>query len=287
MRRVLILGAKGTLGGQLRKLYPDGAAWDREEIDAADFAALGRAIASLDPAPEAVINCIAFNDVDGAEDRPQQAFLLNGELPGRLARLAAGAGIPVVHYSTNYVFDGGKGDYDETDAPAPLSVYGRSKLEGERQVAAAGGEWYVVRTAVIFGARGESDLSKRSFVELMLDLASRRDTVQAVEDEVNSVTYAPDLAAATARLLESRPGAGIYHLSNAGAASWYDFAREIFLLANKQVRVLPVPSSHFPRKAARPPRAVLNNTRLPLLRGWKEALAEHLGRLAGPQGPPG
>lgn len=276
MRKVLILGAKGMLGGQLRKLYPEGTAWDREEVDATDFASLGRAIASLDPAPEAIINCIAFNDVDGAEDLTEQAFRLNGELPGRLARLAAESGIPFVHYSTNYVFDGVKGEYEETDVPAPLSAYGRSKLEGERQVAAAAGEWYLIRTAVIFGARGESDLSKRSFVELMLDLASRRDTVEAVEDEINSVTYAPDLAAATARLLSSRPGAGIYHLSNSGAASWYDFAREIFRLAGLRVQVLPVSSTRFQRKALRPPKAVLRNTRLPLLRDWKEALAGHL-----------
>ena len=183
------------LGGQLRKLYPEGAAWDREEIDATDFGALGRAIAALQPAPEAIVNCIAFNDVDGAEDDPAGAFLLNAEVPGELARLAAGMGIPLVHYSTNYVFDGGMGEYAETDRPAPLSVYGRSKRGGEERVAAAGGEGYVVRTAVLFGPQGESGLSKRSFVELMLGLAASRDTVEAVQDEVNSVTYAPDLAA--------------------------------------------------------------------------------------------
>ncbi len=276
MRRVLILGAKGMLGGQLRKLYPEGTAWDREEIDATDFAALGRAILALRPAPEAMINCIAFNDVDGAEDNPGGAFLLNAEVPGELARLAAGMGIPLVHYSTNYVFDGERGEYDETGRPAPLSVYGRSKLGGEERVLAAGGEGYVVRTAVLFGPQGASSLSKRSFVELMLGLAATRDRIEAVADEINSVTYAPDLAAATARLLEARPGAGIYHLSNGGEASWCDFAREIFRFSGKAVEVVPVAASRFPRKAARPRRAVLRNTRLPHLREWRDALAEYL-----------
>jgi len=258
------------------KLYPQAIGWDREDVDVLDFAALRKRIADLEPAPDAVINCAAFNDVDGAEDFRERAFALNGDFVGELARFTREAGVPLVHYSSNYVFDGTAGEYAEGDEPAPLSVYGRSKRRGEELLLAAGGQAYVVRTAVIFGPKGESELSKRSFVELMLDLAARRDTIQAVADEINSVTYAPDLAAATRDLMEDAPPAGIYHLVNDGAASWCDFAREIFRIAGREVNVIPVSSATFPRKAARPAKAVLRNTRRPRLRHWTASLADFL-----------
>ncbi|HYW42720.1 MAG TPA: dTDP-4-dehydrorhamnose reductase [Bryobacteraceae bacterium] len=278
MERVLVLGARGTLGGQLMKLYPEAIGWDREEVDVLDFAALRAKVGGLGFVPDAVVNCVAFNDVDGAEDRPEQAFALNADFAGALSRYAKELGVPLVHYSTNYVFDGSRGEYAEADRPAPLSVYGQSKLRGEQRVAEPGGAWYVVRTAVIFGPRGASDLSKKSFVDLMLDLSAKSDTLQAVSDEVNSVTYAPDLAAATRDLLATLPAPGIYHATNSGEASWFDFAREIFRIAGRNVTVLPVSSMLFARKAARPPKAILLNTKLPPIRSWQAALAEFLGR---------
>ena len=278
MERVLVLGARGTLGGQLTKLYPEGIGWDREDVDVLDFPALRAKVRGLGFLPDAVVNCVAFNDVDGAEDRPEQAFALNGEFAGALSRYTKELGVPLVHYSTNYVFDGSRGEYAEEDAPAPLSVYGQSKLRGEQLVGEAGGPCYVVRTAVIFGPKGASDLSKKSFVDLMLDLSAKRETLQVVSDEVNSVTYAPDLAAATRDLLETLPPPGIYHATNSGGASWFDFAQEIFRIAGRKVTVLPVSSTHFPRKAARPPKAILLNTKLAPMRAWQAALAEFLGR---------
>jgi dTDP-4-dehydrorhamnose reductase len=276
--RVLVLGAKGTLGGQIMRLYPEATGWDREDVDVLDASALRARLDGLGFVPDAVVNCVAFNDVDGAEDRPDQAFALNTEFPARLAQWTKQKGVPLVHYSTNYVFDGARGEYRESDAPAPLSAYGRSKWHGEQLLAENGGRWYVVRTAVIFGPKGESELSKKSFVDIMLDLAAKRDTIEAVADEINSLTYAADLAAGTRDLLEAAPPAGIYHVTNGGGASWYDFAREIFRIAGKRTTVLPVPSTRFPRKAKRPPRAVLLNTLLPQLRPWQEALAEFLGK---------
>jgi dTDP-4-dehydrorhamnose reductase len=276
--RVLVLGAKGTLGGQLMRLYPEATGWDREEVDVLDPSALRARLDGLGFVPDAVVNCVAFNDVDGAEDRPDQAFALNTEFPARLAVWTKHKGVPLVHYSTNYVFDGAHGEYRESDAPAPLSAYGRSKWRGEQLVADVGGRWYVVRTAVIFGPKGESELSKKSFVDIMLDLAAKRDTIEAVADEINSLTYAVDLAAGTRDLLAAAPPAGIYHVTNGGGASWYDFAREIFRIAGKSTTVLPVPSTRFPRKAKRPPRAVLLNTLLPPLRPWQEALTDFLGK---------
>jgi dTDP-4-dehydrorhamnose reductase len=276
MKRPLILGAKGTLGGQLLKLYPEATAWDREDVDVLDFPSLRAKVADLPDPPDAIVNCVAFNDVDGAEDHPDRAFALNGDFVGTLAAYARELGLPLVHYSTNYVFDGVQGEYIETDAPSPLSVYGRSKLRGEQLLLAAGGHGCVLRTAVIFGPKGASDLSKKSFVDIMLDLSAKRDTIQAVSDEINSVTYAPDLAAATRDVLERMPAPGIYHTVNSGAASWFDFAREIFRIAGRPVTVLPVASTHFPRKAQRPPKAVLLSTKLPPMRPWTAALADFL-----------
>ena len=258
------------------KLYPEATGWDREDVDVLDFPSLRARVAALDSVPDAVINCVAFNDVDGAEERPQPAFALNEEFPGKLAQFARELAIPLVHYSTNYVFDGVQGDYVETDRPAPLSVYGRSKWGGEQRIAESVGHSYVVRTAVIFGPKGASDLSKKSFVDLMRDLSVKRDTIQAVADEINSVTYAPDLAAATQGLLDRLPEPGIYHVTNSGGASWFDLAGEIFRIAGNTINLLPVPSTHFPRKALRPPKAILHNTKLPELRSWQAALGEFL-----------
>ena len=276
MRKVLVLGAKGTLGGQLMRLYPEAIGWDREDVDVLDAPGLRARLEGLGYRPDAVINCVAFNDVDGAEDRPEQAFALNAEFPGRLAQWTKEKGIPLVHYSTNYVFDGVLGEYRESDPPAPQCAYGRSKVGGEQQVAANGGHWYVIRTAVIFGPKGESELSKKSFVDIMVGLATTRDTVEAVADEINSITYAPDLAAGTRDLLGSGLPAGIYHVTNTGSASWYDFAREIYRIKGTGTNVLPVPSTRFPRKATRPAKALLVNTKLPPQRPWQEALAEFL-----------
>ena len=258
------------------RLYPEATGWDREDVDVLDFPSLRARVASLESAPDAIVNCVAFNDVDGAEDRPQQALALNEDFPGKLARFARELGVPLVHYSSNYVFDGTGGEYVETDRPAPLSAYGKSKWGGEQRIAEAAAHSYLVRTAVIFGPKGESDLSKKSFVDLMCDLSARRDTIQAVNDEINSVTYAPDLAAATKNLLDRLTEPGIYHLINRGSASWFDLAREIFRITGKTVRLEPVPATHFPRKALRPAKAVLHNTKLPPLRTWQDALAEFL-----------
>ncbi len=277
MNRTLILGARGMLGTQLRALYPDAVTWDREDVDVLDSAQFRAKVLTLDPAPDVIVNCVAYNDVDGTEDQPDAAFALNAEFPGRLAVLAAELGAVLVHYSSNYVFDGLAREYAEDAKPSPLSAYGQSKVEGERQIAKrAGNTWYILRTAVLFGPKGESEVSKRSFVDVMLDLASSRDRISAVSDEVNSVTYAPDLAAITRGVLESRPPSGIYHAVNSGEASWYDFACEIFWQVHKTVAVLPIPASQMPRKARRPSRAVLRNTKLPPVRPWQAALEEFI-----------
>ncbi len=274
MGQILILGAKGMLGGALKRVLPDAVAWDREDCDVADEAVLRQRVTAL--APEAIINCVAYNDVDGAESKKEAAFLLNAQVPERLAALSRQLGATLVHFSSNYVFDGRLGEYDEAAQPMPLSVYAQSKYQGEQAIQRQGGNYYLVRTAVLFGPKGASELSKRSFVDLMLDLAASQPAIKAVSDEVNSLTYAVDLAAQVRLLLAQRPAAGIYHVTNAGAASWFEFAREIFRIRGFKTEVLPVPAASFPRAARRPAKAVLRNTKLPALRSWQEALKEFL-----------
>jgi dTDP-4-dehydrorhamnose reductase len=272
----VILGYKGTLGQQLALRLPGAVCWDREDVDVLDFPALERKMEALTPRPASIINCIAFNDVDGAEADPDAAYALNGDFPGRLAELTRRMGAICVHYSTNYVFDGVKGEYEEADPPSPVSVYARSKHRGEQLVAANADRYYLIRTAVIFGPKGSSEVSKKSFVDIMLDLSTKTGTISAVNDEVNSITYAPDLAEGTCHLLHSNAPSGIYHLTNAGAASWYDLAQEIFRLTGRTIDLIPVPATTFPRKAQRPARSVLHNTKTRSLRPWQDALRDFL-----------
>ena len=273
--KVLILGAKGMLGGQLLKVFGARAiGWDRQECDVTDFEDTKARLARLKP--DVVINCVAFNDVDGAEDKVEAAYSLNVAAVGNLAAVCKGLDIPLVHFSTNYVFDGKAGEYQEQDEPNPQSIYGKTKHQGEIELAKSTDKFYLVRTSVLFGPKGESELSKKSFVDLMLDLAEKSGTVKAVKDETNSLTYAPDLAEAVRQLVDDKKPYGVYHITNSGQASWYDFAAEIFKLAGKTVELVPVSASEFARKAARPTKAVLLNTKLAALRPWQEALKDFL-----------
>jgi dTDP-4-dehydrorhamnose reductase len=275
MDKILILGAKGMLGCRLMSVF-EGAAigWDREDADVMKTEDLRLKI--IDLKPTAIINCVAFNDVDGAEEKKDFAFLLNAQVPGNLAKICAELNIPLVHFSTNYVFDGKVGEYRETDIPNPKSVYAQSKYQGELEVAKNIQKYYIIRTALLFGPKGESELSKKSFVDIMLDKAGNSDSIKAVSDEVNSLTYAADLAASVAVLLHDNRAFGTYHIVNSGNASWYDFAKEIFAIIGKTVNLIPVPSTEFPRKAPRPKKSVLINTKFHELRPWQEALREFL-----------
>ena len=182
-----------------------------------------------------------------------------------------------MHYSTNYVFDGRGGEFVEKDDPNPLSSYAKSKRRGEELALRNASRCYVIRTAVLFGPKGGSLLSKKNFVDMMLDLSARTSTIRAVSDEVNSITYAPDLARATKALIDSGATTGIYHLTNSGHASWFEFASEIFRLTGRRINLEPVSSSAFQRKATRPAKAILLNTKAASLRPWQAALAEYLG----------
>lgn len=284
MDKVVILGAKGSVGGQLQKLYgSDALAWDKEQVDISDAAALREKISASNPS--AIINCAAYNDVDGAEEHREAAFALNATAVKNLAQLAAELKIPLLHFSTNYLFDGQAGEYAEDALPHPLSVYAQSKYQGEQELIARCPRHYLVRTAVVFGPPGQSAGSKPSFVQKMLTLAKSGAPVKAINDVYNSLTYAVDLAAAVKLLLEERKPFGIYHIVNSGRASWYDLAKEIFAIKNLPINLQAVAAREFPRRAAVPQSAVLVNTKLPQLRPWQEALREFLNNESGVPNP--
>lgn len=290
---VVILGAAGTLGQQLALQFPGAHCFDRAELDVTDFVATKAKLASI-PNLAAVFNCVAWNDVDGAETNCDITFLLNATVPEKLAEMCKELGSVLVHYSTGFVFDGNQDSYQETATPKPLSVYAESKLAGEQAVQNSGANYYLVRTNVLFGPKGASEASKPAFVDIMMGLSKKTRQLKVVDDEVYSITYAPDLAAASKTLLVDEKPSGVYHIVNSGYASWYGLATELFTkmgfevqseaLADgaettpdgKTIIVIPVPGTEFPRPAKRPSRVVLENTKLPELRSWQEALAEYL-----------
>lgn len=276
MSNILILGSQGMLGGEFRRTFSKSLGWDRHELDLGQVDDLQNRIAALPSLPAAVINCAAYNNVDGSEQNSKQAYLINAEAVGKIASACGNLGIPLVHFSSNYVFDGQKGQYQEDDQPNPLSVYGKSKYEGEKLLQANCVRYYLIRTSVLFGQEAQSEYAKKSFIEIMLELREKTDTIKAVNDEINSLTYSADLARAVEVLITKNYPYGIYHIVNGGQASWYDFAEEIFRLKHLEVKLLPTDGSEFNRVAPRPKKAVLVNTKFPELRSWQDALAEFL-----------
>jgi len=281
--RVLVTGSAGMLGFALRESAPAGVELlegDLPALDIRDREAVARAV--RDGRAEAVINAAAFTDVDGCESREAEALAVNGEGAGHVAQACAAAGIPLLHLSTDYVFDGcipAPGEYVEEDAVAPLSAYGRTKLAGERAIAAAGGRHWIVRTQWLYGLRG------KNFVDTMLRLASERPSLAVVDDQVGSPTSTHDLAPVLWRLLQQRPPAGVYHATNSGSCSWHGFAAEIFRRAGVTVELRRTDSGSLGRPAPRPARSVLSNARLAAVLGgplprWEEALGRYLERRA-------
>ncbi|HXA53385.1 MAG TPA: dTDP-4-dehydrorhamnose reductase [Solirubrobacteraceae bacterium] len=284
--KLLIVGAEGMLGHDActaaARAGHDPLGVDLPELDITDASAV---LAFLqDHTPDAVLNCAAWTDVDGAETHREQAYAVNGEGAGNLARAAAARRIPLLHISTDYVFDGtapldGEGReraYVESDPTGPRSVYGQSKLAGEQQVLAASPRHAVVRTAWLYGVHG------RNFVDTMLRLASERDAVQVVDDQIGSPTWSGHLAPAVVGLLE-REVRGLVHHTGTGAVSWNGFAREIFRQAERPCRVEAVSSEQMARPAPRPAWSMLASERDDIvpMPDWREGLAGYLAARAG------
>ena len=268
-RRTLITGAAGQLGHALAETFAgdellalDRHGWDvREEAPALPWR------------PDLVLHAAAWTDVDGAEDDPQGAAAAN---VGGTAHVAA-LGAPLVAFSSDYVFDGTKAEpYVESDAPAPLSAYGRSKLHGE---AAAGELAWIVRSSWLFGETGHN------FVRTMLRLGAERDEVAVVGDQRGCPTYVGHLAAATRTLVERGAPYGIWHLTAAGDCTWADFAEAIFADAGLRCNVRRITSAEFGARAPRPPFSVLRSEKdAPELPHWRDGLRACLEALPSVQG---
>ncbi|MFN7136750.1 MAG: dTDP-4-dehydrorhamnose reductase [Thermomonas sp.] len=284
--RVLLLGGNGQVGRALRRTLPalgevlvatrDGAGGEL----AADFdapQALPGLVARI--APDVVVNAAAHTAVDRAEAEPEAAFRANAEAPAALARVCAATGALLVHYSTDYVFDGGSArPYREDDATAPLGVYGASKLAGEEAIRASGARHAILRTAWVYAAHG------RNFLRTMLQLAAEREELRVVADQVGAPTPAAWIAEATGQLLRHGvPASGTWHLAAAGETSWHGFAQAIMdealaagLLARRP-RVLPIATVEYPTPARRPAYSVLDTARLRaefgiVLPAWRDGL---------------
>ncbi|HEX4345785.1 MAG TPA: dTDP-4-dehydrorhamnose reductase [Solirubrobacteraceae bacterium] len=273
--RLLVTGAGGMLGRAVVEAAGrsghDVLAAARADLDVADAAALTRAVA--DHGAQAVVNCAAYTDVDGAESDPAGAEAVNAAGAGNVAAAAAAAGATIVHVSTDYVFDGSKREpWLESDATGPLGVYGASKLAGERAVAVANPRHAIVRTAWLFGAGG------KNFVDTMLALGAQREEVSVVTDQVGCPTWTGHLAGALVALAERPDATGIHHVAGAGSCSWNELASEVFRRAGLDCRVLPATSEQFVRPAKRPAYSVLGSERADAvsLAPWQDGVAEYL-----------
>jgi dTDP-4-dehydrorhamnose reductase len=271
--KTLITGSNGQLGRELPETLSarghEVVALDRRALDVADAGAVERAVE--EHSPDLVVSAAAYTNVDGCEEEPDLAYAVNALGPRNLARACGRVGCDLLHVSTNYVFDGeADRPYEPFDPARPLSVYGRTKLAGEEHVMRLTNRWYVVRTAGVYG-------QGHNFVRTMLRVGAERDSLKVKDDEYVSPTSARDLAEGIAGVVEVE-GYGLYHLTNAGSCSWYEFAREIFRLADVEVEVVPVPASEYPLSAARPANGVLSSVGSPGLRHWGEALADYLKR---------
>ncbi|GAB4493248.1 MAG: dTDP-4-dehydrorhamnose reductase [Anaerolineales bacterium] len=268
MNRILLLGKHGQLGWELRRtLAPLGeiTAIDREEVDLSQPGQLRGVVA--DVRPQAIVNASAYTDVDGAENRPQLAISVNRDAPAILAEESRRLGIPLIHYSTDFVFDGSLGRaYTETDSPNPLNVYGQSKLEGEQAIQALHGMYLIFRTSWVYSLRGNG------FVSKVLRWAREKQSLRVVDDQTGSPTWARMLAEMTSLSLmqaETRgpnwlaEQSGIYHLAGNGAATRFEWAQAILALdplAHEQrcQSLLPAKTEEFPAPAQRPAYSALD-----------------------------
>lgn len=286
MERILVTGANGQLGKSLRRLSVLHGGWDFlftdvDSLDITDREAVQRFLAE-NPVGY-IVNCAAYTAVDQAEDDEERCWKINYDAVENLAEAAAQTGARLFHVSTDYVFDGKNHlPYRETDEPAPASVYGRSKLAGEEAIRRRCPESIVVRTAWLYSEYG------KNFLKTMLRLGAEREEIGVVFDQIGSPTYAVNLAEALLMMLdEAKRGIfqpGVYHYSNEGVCSWYDFALKIMQLAGLAAKVRPIETKDYPVRAARPPFSVLNKAKIKAayaleIPHWETALRRCLANL--------
>lgn len=275
--KVLVTGVKGQLGYDVvkelekRGYQPIGV--DRDEMDLMDNTAIRSVIMNLKP--EAIIHCAAHTAVDKAEEEVEVCYQINAESVKVIAECAKELDTKLIYISTDYVFDGTKeGEYTETDVPNPINVYGASKLKGEQYVQDLLEKYYIVRISWVFGVNGNN------FIKTMRRLGEQLDELNVINDQVGSPTYTADLAPLLVDMMETEKY-GIYHATNEGCCSWYEFAKEIFKQSGIDVKVNPITTDQYPTKAIRPinsrmSKDKLNNNHFSLLPTWQEALMNYL-----------
>jgi dTDP-4-dehydrorhamnose reductase len=286
--RVLILGAQGQVGIDLQKAFASAGevvALGREWCDLANPDSIRKAMVEVNPT--IILNAAAYTAVDRAESEPELAMRVNGDAPGVLAEEARNSGALLVHYSTDYVFDGSKqAPWVEDDPVNPLNEYGRTKLAGERTIAEAGGRYLIFRTSWVYSPHGNN------FLKTMLRLGRERDQLRVVNDQIGAPTTATALARATRAVIDQDlqgGDSGIYHMTCAGQTSWCGFAQEIFRLApapegKSWPVVTGIPDTEYPTPAKRPKNSVLSDSKLQTRFGvalprWEDALGETLTKM--------
>jgi len=278
--KVALLGARGQLGAAVRRELAaahEVVAFGRSDLDITSDAAVARAFASL--RPQAIVNCAAYNDVDGAEDHPVEALNVNAFAVAALARAAAQSGAALVHYGTDFVFDGAaSAPYSEQDRPNPRSTYGVSKLLGE-WFAADAPRAYVLRVESLFGRAPDGPAPKGSISAIITALREAREA-RVFEDRTITPTYIPDAARATRILLETNAAPGVYHCVNSDSCTWLEFAQECARQLGVAPRLVPVRMADMKLRAQRPKYCALANDKLRAagisMPSWREALARHL-----------
>ncbi|WP_295113830.1 dTDP-4-dehydrorhamnose reductase [uncultured Methanobrevibacter sp.] len=274
--KILITGSNGMLGHDLIEVLKDDHELILTTSKTLDITDRDRVIEFIvENSPDIVINSAAYTNVDGCEENQELAYAVNGDGVKNLALACSEVDCPLVHISTDYVF---KGDntrpWIEDDEIGPISVYGKSKLKGEEAILEILDKFFIVRTAWLYGINGGN------FPKTMLELAKNHSEITVVYDEVGTPTYTPDLAEAISQLIET-DYYGIYHITNSGYCSWCEFARYIFEVAEKDVKVIPVTASEFARPAPRPHYSVLENKNwvdsgFKPLRDYKDAAKEYI-----------
>jgi len=273
--RILLTGRTGQVGAELEQALPalgEVIATDRSALDLASADQIRRAV--REAKPDVIVNAAAYTAVDKAESEPELAMRINGEAPGILAEEAKQLDALLLHFSTDYVFDGTKATpYVERDLPNPLNTYGRSKLAGEGAVVASGCRHLILRTGWVYSMRGQN------FLMTILRLARERPALRVVSDQVGSPTAARDLAAGCSQLLRRPLEPGIFHMTAAGTTSWHGFAEAIVRNAQLRTPVTPIGSHEYATVARRPRNSVLNCAKLKAAYGielplWSRTLAE-------------
>ena len=278
--KILLTGREGQVGWELQRSLAalgDVVATNRHELDLRDSTAIRRTV--REAKPDIIVNAAAYTAVDNAESERDIAAQVNGVVPGILAEEAKRLGALLVHYSTDYVFDGSKkSPYKEEDAPNPLSVYGRSKLEGEQAIAASKCRHLIFRTSWVYAPRG------RNFLLAILKAAREKPELRVVDDQFGAPTSSAAIAEATARVLRAGGPEGLYHMSASGRTTWFNFAQAILHKAAIATPVVPIRSDQYPAEAKRPRNSVLDNARLKQafgvsLPGWESQLEQVMGQV--------